>query len=319
MERKNRTPCCEVSAFPYAEDVFNECIVLAVKDLYETPAQFFLPGVAGPRFSKSGGTRGHTTTRVEAVVVEYDSNVSYSLSHTEMDRFFRQVESWMEEQLASAPAGMSNGWFTSDLGFYDVQQSLSESTVSAIALAMAIALAVLICATGNLWLSFISVVCLSSVVLVSVAVLVLLGWKLNILESVSVSIAVGLSVDFTLHYAVGYRLSCAQAQHHQQDRTMDRESAVVFSLSRMSSPIAVTTLSVGATVLPFSVVAYHSTSRSAPLSSSSWRRRGSTRRSSSRRCSDSAARRTNAPRFAAQIAPVAASAAIFLRATLSRG
>ena len=144
MERKNRTPCCEVSAFPYAEDVFNECIVLAVKDLYETPAQFFLPGVAGPRFSKLGGTRGHTTTRVEAVVVEYDSNVSYSLSHTEMDRFFRQVESWMEEQLATAPAGMSNGWFTSDLGFYDVQQNLSESTVSAIALAMAIALAVLI-------------------------------------------------------------------------------------------------------------------------------------------------------------------------------
>ena len=88
------------------------------------------------------------------------------------------------------------------------------------------------------------------------AVVVLLGWKLNILEFVSVSIAVGLSVDFTLHYAVGYRLSCAQAQHHQQDRTMDRESAVVFSLSRMSSPIAVTTLSVGATVLPSSVVAY---------------------------------------------------------------
>ena len=74
----------------------------------------------------------------------YDGEVSYSPSHTEMDRFFRQVESWMEEQLATAPAGMSNGWFTSDLGFYDVQQNLSESTVSAIALAMAIALAVLI-------------------------------------------------------------------------------------------------------------------------------------------------------------------------------
>lgn len=121
-------------------------------------------------------------------------------------------------------------------------------------------------------------VCLSSVVLVSVAVLVLLGWKvrvynrappffneiivlfvcfvvlchlqLNILESVSVSIAVGLSVDFTLHYAVGYQLS---------GQEVDRESAVVYTLSRMSSPIAmaaVTTLSAGAAVLPSSLVAY---------------------------------------------------------------
>ena len=145
MERKNRTPCCEVSAFPYTEDVFNECIVLAVKDLYETPSQFFLPGVAGPRFSKLGGNTGtHDDVGRGRRRRVYDGEVSYSLSHTEMDRFFRQVESWMEEQLATAPAGISNGWFTSDLGFYDVQQNLSESTVSAIALAMAIALAVLI-------------------------------------------------------------------------------------------------------------------------------------------------------------------------------
>jgi hypothetical protein len=243
VDGKNRTPCCEVSTFPYSEHVFNQCIVLAVKDLYETPAQFFLPGVAGPRFSKS-------TQRLDAVVVEYDSNVTFSLSYTEMDAFRRQVDDWMEAQLASAPPGMKGGWFTSDLAFYDVQRSLSAGTVHAIALAMAIALVVLIGATGNLWLSCLSVVCLTSVVLVSVAVLVLLGWKLNILESVSVSLAVGLSVDFTLHYAVGYRLSGQET---------DRESAVVFSLTRMSSPIAmaaVTTLSAGAAVLPSSVIAY---------------------------------------------------------------
>lgn len=78
----------------------------------------------------------------------------------------------------------------------------------------------------------------------------LLDWKLNILESVSVSLAVGLSVDFTLHYAIGYRLSGDK----------DRESAVIHSLTRMSSPIAmaaVTTFTAGASVLPSSVVAYN--------------------------------------------------------------
>lgn len=239
----DRAPCCEVSEFPYTEDVFEQCIVLSVKDLFETPSKFFLPGLAGPRFSMSTG-------RIEAVVVEYDSNVSYSLSHSQMHTFYHQVEEWMHKQLDTAPAGMRNGWFISDLAFYDVQNSLSVSTVSAIALTMAIAFVVLFLATCNLWLSLISVVCLSCVVLVSVAALVLLDWKLNILESVSISLAVGLSVDFTLHYAIGYRLSIDK----------DRESAVVHSLSRMGSPIAMaaaTTLAAGASVLPSSVVAYN--------------------------------------------------------------
>ena len=144
MDRKDRTPCCETSSFPYTEDVFNQCILLAVKDLYETPSEFFLPGMAGPRFSK-------TTHKIQALVVEYDSNISYSLSYAEMHQFYRQVEDWMQSQLANAPSSMKNGWFTSDLAFYDVQHSLSEGTVSAIALAMAIALLVLMCATGNLW------------------------------------------------------------------------------------------------------------------------------------------------------------------------
>ncbi len=66
MDKQNRTPCCEVSRFPYEEEVFNQCILLAVKDLYETPSAFFMPGLAGPRFS----TDTHT---IEAVVVEFDS------------------------------------------------------------------------------------------------------------------------------------------------------------------------------------------------------------------------------------------------------
>lgn len=80
----DRTPCCEVSIFPYTEAVFEQCIVLAVKHLFETPSNFFLPGLAGPRFST-------ITDRVEAVVVEYDSNVSYSLSHQEMHHFYHEV------------------------------------------------------------------------------------------------------------------------------------------------------------------------------------------------------------------------------------
>ena len=37
--------------------------------------------------------------------------------------------------------------------------------------------------------------------------MVWLGWELNILESVVVSLSIGLSVDFTLHYAIMYKLA----------------------------------------------------------------------------------------------------------------
>ena len=232
MAGKNRAPCCESSTFPYSEETFNECLLLAVKDLYQTPSRFFVPGVAGPRFSK-------TTFKMQALVVEYESNTSYSLSYTEMRRFYVEVETWMQKQLATAPDTINKGWFTSDLAFYDVQHALSQSTSGSIGLAMVIALIVLLLATGNVWLSVVSTLCLSAVVVVSIACLVLLGWKLNVLESVSVTVAVGLSVDYTLHYAVGYRLGLGSLADSS------RRDAVFYSLQRMSSPIAmaaVTTL-----------------------------------------------------------------------------
>ena len=53
------------------------------------------------------------------------------------------------------------------------------------------------------------------------AILVFMGWKLNILESVAITLAIGLSVDFTLHYAMMYR----QAQEEQ-----DKETGVLYSI-----------------------------------------------------------------------------------------
>ena len=35
----------------------------------------------------------------------------------------------------------------------------------------------------------------------------ILGWELNILESVVITLAIGLSVDFTLHYGIMYKLA----------------------------------------------------------------------------------------------------------------
>jgi hypothetical protein len=64
-----------------------ECNLTAVSLQYETPTDFWRPGVAGPKFNI-------TTNRVESVVIQFDSDVTFSFSHEKMKEFNGAVESW---------------------------------------------------------------------------------------------------------------------------------------------------------------------------------------------------------------------------------
>ena len=39
----------KTSRFPYTRSIFEKCLLLAVHDLYETPTDLWIPGVAGPK------------------------------------------------------------------------------------------------------------------------------------------------------------------------------------------------------------------------------------------------------------------------------
>ena len=115
------------------------------------------------------------------------------------------MEKWTQEQLHSAPAGLKNGWFTSYLEFYDLQHSIAQGTPVAIGIAIAIATVVAFLTTLNILITIHAMLSIMGCIFTTVGILVMLGWELNILESVTISIAVGLSIDFSLHYAMAYR------------------------------------------------------------------------------------------------------------------
>ncbi|XP_058062470.1 protein dispatched [Anopheles bellator] len=261
MGEIDRTPCCEVSPFPFAPEIFDQCLPESISSLYETPREFFIPGVAGPKFARSSFVLEGSATdirreppesngkMVKAVVIEYESTQIFTMSYTEIDAFVRSVERWLADQLQDAPPTMANAWFTSELEFFDLQDTLSTGTLVAIAMAMAVALLVLMLVTLNVLISLYAIVTVTLTILTTVAILVLLGWKLNVLESVAVSTAIGLAVDFSLHYGVHYRLSTEP----------DRRSSTQFSLHRMLGPTAmaaITTGIAGALMLPSRVLAY---------------------------------------------------------------
>ena len=245
MERpcdRDETKCCGLTKFPFPKKDFEECLRLYVPLLQKTMLKLYMNKDAGPRYLK-------TSTDVAALIVEFDSNKSYSLNYQEMKDFFTYMDNWVKEQLKKAPKEMSAGWFVSELDFYDTQNSIAHGTLISMAVSLAIASFVAFFTTLNVLVSVYALLTIASVVFVTVGCLVMLGWELNILESVTISVAVGLSIDFTLHYGVAYRLS----------PDLDKELRVVFSLTKMASPIsmaAVTTFLAGAAMMPSTILAY---------------------------------------------------------------
>ncbi|KAF5279572.1 hypothetical protein FQA39_LY18285 [Lamprigera yunnana] len=244
IDKTNRTPCCEIEQFPYNPTVFKICIVSAMGDLFRTPLEFFIPGMAGPKFSKD------RSPTIKAIVVEYDSNYTFSASFEHMNSFFTQVESWTNEQLKTAPASLKTCWFSSDLDFFDVEKILLFCTIESVCISMASSLSIVFLSTFNILLTFYAVLSITFSILTCGAILILMGWRLNILESIALIAAIGLTVDFSLHYIVHYRLYPNKA--NREERTRHALSTIIGP----ASMAALTTGTVGALMVPSTVLPY---------------------------------------------------------------
>ncbi|XP_071785561.1 protein dispatched homolog 1-like [Asterias amurensis] len=239
---ENLMPCCKESVFPYPEEVFDKCLRDAVSVLYYEFPMAFTKFTPGPRF-------GGPEDRVVAAIVEFDSTQTYTYSFEKIQVFWNAFENWVTSELKTAPETMKHGWITSFVDFYDLQDNLAHGTPIALGMSIIISTCVMFVTTQNLLISVYAILSISGTICVTIGALVLLGWQLNILESVILSVAVGLSVDFTVHYGVAYRIA----------PETDRESRVVFSLGRMGSAItmaALTTFVAGALMMPSTVLSY---------------------------------------------------------------
>lgn len=240
MIQKNRS-CCEHHKFPYQPNVFESCLPEVISSLYRSPRYIFIPGAAGPKFERrphstiQSNETINTLPRIRALIIEYESTQPFTTSYKEIANFTASVENWFDRIRQNAPNDMKRGWFTSELNFYDLQETLSTGTITAASIAMISSLIVLLLFTMNLPVSIYAALTVTFAIFTSIAILVLLGWRLNILESIAASTAVGLGIDFTLHYSINYRLSAMN----------DRKSATEYALSRMIGPTAMAALTTG--------------------------------------------------------------------------
>ncbi|XP_014665049.1 PREDICTED: protein dispatched homolog 1-like [Priapulus caudatus] len=250
LDESDSAPCCRASAFPFSRSVFTTCLERYMTSLQNTPTYDYHRGVGGLRFDVESGD-------VRAVILEFDSAYAFTFKYEPMHEFFERVESWVAERMASAPPSLRNGWFVSELAFYDLQRTLSSGTLTAIAVSIAVACLVLFVTTLNVLVTLCAIAAIAGVIFATIAALTLLGWQLNVLESSTLTVAVGLAADFTLHYVVAYRRCGVVGGGGGSGNA--REAGVVFALAHVGSPVALaafSTLVAGALLLPSRVLAY---------------------------------------------------------------
>ncbi|KAK2190061.1 hypothetical protein NP493_90g01010 [Ridgeia piscesae] len=178
------------------------------------------------------------------------TNLRYSLSYEDMRTNYDITSSFMKTQLKSAPDGLRSGFFSGFFDFYDLQHSLVTGTMTSVGLFLVLSFLVLLIAVRNVLITMYAMLTIVLSIACTVASIVLMGWKLNIVESITIMLAVGMSIDFTIHYSVVYQLS----------RETTAVSRTRKSIERVGSSLAAgagTTFCAGAAVLNCSVDPYH--------------------------------------------------------------
>lgn len=243
IKKINVSPCCNTTIFPFPQNVFELCLVIYMKEISETPKKYISSYLGGPKFIQN---------QSRALVVEFLSNTSFTYNYYEIDSFYQPFEHWFKNQLKNAPKEMSSGFFISYLGFYDLQQSLASDTLSSVFFSIIFASIILLLMTGNILINILCTITILATMQTLLGFLVLINWRLNILESLALSSSVGLTVDFSMHYSISYILN-------EKQQNSNRFISGKRSLLQMIGPTTmacITTAAPGIFMLPSQIQAY---------------------------------------------------------------
>jgi predicted RND superfamily exporter protein len=191
--------------------------------------------------------------------------------------YYTQLKEFHEQELGNAPDGLASGWFISvSFALFDLQNELLNGTYFCFVLSFLIALVVLLFTSCNIIISLFAIVNISFSIAVTIAVFVIMGWRLSIAESMIIITSVGLSVDFSCHYGVAYLKGVSSVKKSEADdeerrkkkgfvacyvhNNAERFLRVRELFRRVASAVfmaALTTFLAGLSMFPSALVTYH--------------------------------------------------------------
>ncbi|CAF1302782.1 unnamed protein product [Adineta steineri] len=120
--------------------------------------------------------------------------------------YYMKVKNFFDPYIKQhAPEHLQHAWFSSPgFAFYGIQRELLVGSFYSLIASLGIALLILFLTSGNLFIALYALLTITFAIADGVAIFAILEWELGIVEAIIVIMAVGLSVDFVVHFGVGY-------------------------------------------------------------------------------------------------------------------
>ncbi|XP_078001163.1 protein dispatched homolog 1-like [Glandiceps talaboti] len=139
-----------------------------------------------------------------------------------------------ERDMTKMPPSVSNAFQCTSVGinlfhFLKVQKTLSDSAIKGVVLGISLAFPLLVMTTTNIVLGAMATISIAATTWCVIAVIPMAGWKLGLLESLNLSLIVGLAVDYVVHLAEGYRLSPKEDRFGRLNDTLEHVGISVVS------------------------------------------------------------------------------------------
>ena len=177
---------------------------------------------------------------------------AWTASNNDMEGIIVELNDFTDSSLSGSPREVSGGWYTTgrllyQLLYYDLQKALVSGALIGVFLSLAIGFIVLLITSMNIIITTYAIFTISLVIGATVASMVLQGWTLNVSECITLTLAVGLSIDFTIHLGVSFKLSQGNIRADKVIETLATVGSAVFMAG-------LTTFAAGASVAPFARV-----------------------------------------------------------------
>jgi predicted RND superfamily exporter protein len=162
-----------------------------------------------------------------------------------------QWEEFMDEQNDAAPRGgggalqMSYVWV-----WAKTQEALVDLVVNGMGITFTLSFVVLVFATGNVVLALISIATIAGIVVsvLGIGCRGMMGWDLDITESIAAVILIGFSVDYCVHLAHAYVESACESR---QERIQDALTTMGISVTAGAATTFMAGIFLFGAVLPF--------------------------------------------------------------------
>jgi hypothetical protein len=135
--------------------------------------------------------------KISFLQVQFKSRLSQTMSSARQLEEFQKWQDWISENNAKAPVGINQAFQTNwQWSRAWMETSLVRGIVGGLAFSSAVALLSLIVVVGNVVTSLFATLVIIVNICVVLALFWLLGWQLGAIEAISITVLVGLSVDY---------------------------------------------------------------------------------------------------------------------------